>query len=98
MTRPAPTLALVCLAAALAAGCQSTPPAREIKDPAVSAAADEQATNQRCTFTGYEVNPRYNVSYKGETIGFCSLKSQDMFLDLDEAGRDAVLREAVAPN
>ncbi|MCA9278896.1 MAG: hypothetical protein H6815_11945 [Phycisphaeraceae bacterium] len=67
------------------------------KDPAVQVApASAESINERCTFTGVPVRDKYNLSYKGETIGFCSEDSQHKFLVMDEEGRDKVAAKARA--
>ncbi len=94
--RTALSAALLAATVGLAAGCQSSQDAADADDPAVHVAANQPAVNDTCAISGYDVDPAHNVTYKGQTIGFCSPKTHDMFLDMDEDERDAVLREAVA--
>lgn len=65
-------------------------------DARIVSAAHESSVNQKCTYSGYNINPEYNVTYKGETIGFCSAKTQKKFLEASESQRDAQLAQARA--
>lgn len=78
------------------AGCENYHNAELIEsDTTVEvASASAESVNDRCTFTDVPVNDKYNLSYKGETIGFCSADSQHKFLVMDEGGRDKVADKA----